>query len=415
MEANNILIIGGGAAGISVAASLQRHSSGKKLSITIVDPAERHYYQPAFTIVGGGVYSFDKTHRPMKSLIPNGVTLVSKAATKIDPDNNQVTLDDGETLDYDYLVVCPGLVLDWDAIEGAKEALGKNGVCSNYSPDYVRYTWETLQTLESGCKAIFTQAPMPFKCPGAPQKIAYLTADHLRRKGILEQSDVTFANPGPGMFGVPYFAKQLDKVIEGYGIHKKMLHKLVKVDGDNKKATFEVVDGDDKGKVVEMAFDMLHITPHQRTPDFLQGSPVCNAGGWVEVDQESMQHVKYPNVFSLGDACSTPNSKTAAAVRKQVPTVVANINHVIDGEEVDKSYYGYGSCPLTTSRGKVLMAEFIYGGKVTPTLPFFTTPYKSTWLMWISKTIGLPLLYWSYMLKGHHKFFEPSMDFDTKE
>jgi len=415
MVTTKILIIGGGAAGISVAASLIRHSDGKKLAISITDPAKRHFYQPAFTLVGGGCYRLDDTYRPMTSLIPKGVELIAKAANRIDPEGNQVTLEGGETRRYDYLVVCPGLVLDWNAIDGLSETIGKNGVCTNYSPDYAEYTWKCIEGLRGGDKAFFTQAPLPFKCPGAPQKILYLAADYLKKKGILDQCELHFTNPAPAIFGVPYFAKQLTKVADDYGIKRDLLHKLTKIDGEAKKATFEIVDGEEKGTIKELEFDVLHVTPHQKTPDFLNDAAITNDAGYVEVDQESLQHVKYQNIFSLGDACSTPNAKTAAAVRKQSPTVVKNIKNMIDGKRIEKSYFGYGSCPLITARGKVIMAEFIYGGKVTPTLPFLTTPHRESKLMWHVKTIGLPLLYWRYMLRGFEKFFEPDMNFDESE
>lgn len=412
---HQIVIIGAGAAGISVAASLMRQAEGKSLDIVIIDPAQTHYYQPEFTLVGGGVIKLDKTRRPMKGLIPDGVPWIQQAASAIDPDSQRVSLQNGDIVAYDYLVVCPGLVLDYDAIEGLRQALGKNGVCSNYSPDYVEYTWQCIQALKAGDKAFFSQAPLPIKCPGAPQKIAYLAADHLRRKGILADCELHFTSPAPSMFGVPYFAKALVKVADGYGIHKDLLHKLVKVDGEAKKATFEIVDGEHKGELKELEFDMLHVTPHQTTPAFLHGSAVSNEAGYVEVDQHSLQHVKYPNVFSLGDACSTPNSKTAAAVRKQSPVVVQNMRSLIAGETLAGRYNGYGSCPLTTARGKVMMAEFIYGGKVTPTLAYIAKPNVESAIMWQVKTKFLPLLYWNYMLKGYEKFIEPQYDFDIEE
>jgi sulfide:quinone oxidoreductase len=417
MSANHhqILIIGAGASGITVAASLKRHSDGKQLDIAIVDPSENHYYQPAFTLVGGGCYEFEKTRRSTMSLIPSGVTWLKQAATHIDASKNTVELGNGEQITYDYLVVCPGLILDWDAVEGLKETIGKNGVCSNYSPDYVQYTWQCIQAHKAGDKAFFTQAPLPFKCPGAPQKIADLAADYWRGKGLLAQSEVHFINPGPGMFGVPYFAKALVKVADGYGIHKDLLHKLIKIDGEAKKATFEVVGGDRKGDVKELDFNMIHVTPHQKTPVFLHGSMVSNDAGYVEVNEHSMQHIKYPNVFGLGDACSTPNSKTAAAVRKQAPEVVKNIKNLIDGKPLSEGYYGYGSCPLTTARGKVMMAEFIYGGKVTPTMPYVAKPNEESSMMWYAKTTGLPILYWEFMLKGYEKFLEPHLDYDVGE
>jgi len=412
---HQILIIGGGAAGVTVAASLMLHSDGQQLDIAIIDSAQTHYYQPEFTLVGGGCVSLDKTRRPMSNVIPKGVTWIQQTASHVDPDSQQVTLSNRDKVSFDYLVVCPGLVLDWDAIEGVREALGKNGVCSNYSPEFVEYTWQSIQNIKAGDTAYFTQAPLPFKCPGAPQKIAYLAADHLRRQGILDSCDIHFTSPVPAMFGIPYFAKALVKVADGYGIHKDLLHKLIKVDGEAKKATFEIVDGEHKGDTKEVHFDMLHVTPHQTPPAFLHGSTISNAAGYVEVHQHTLQHIKYPNIFALGDAGSTPNSKTAAAVRKQAPTVVQNIKNLIAGLALEESYDGYASCPLVTARGKVIMAEFIYGGKVTPSLPFLAEPNAESTIMWHVKATGLPLFYWNYMLKGYEKFIEPQQDFDTGE
>ena len=413
MAENNykIVIIGGGAAGITVAASLLRHNAGKQFDITVIDPASEHYYQPAFTLVGGGCFNFEKTKRSMKSLIPKGAKWLQEAATNINPEDNTVSLSNNTDIEYDYLVVCPGLALDWSATEGLAETIGKNGVCSNYSPDYVQYTWECLQKIKSGDTLFFCQPPLPFKCPGAPQKIAYLSADYLKQKKLLESCDLHFATSGPKMFGLDYFAISLAKVADRYGIEKNFHHHLIKVDGDCKTATFELMGGDNQGEIVEFTFDMLHATPVQRTPAFLHNTDLINEAGYVEVHQNSLQQLKYPNIFGLGDVTTTPNSKSAAAVRKQSPTVVQNIKNMIDGKAVEESYNGYGSCPLTTSRSTVMMAEFMYGGVITPTMPYIAKPRVESKLMWRAKKFGLPILYWDYMLKGYEKFFEPKLNY----
>ncbi len=400
-SSHDIVIIGGGTAGITVAASLRRHGGGN-LDIAIVEPAEFHYYQPAFTLVGGGAYDLAKTRRTVASLVPSGVRLVKGEATAFHPGDNAVELASGDRLSYRYLVVCPGLVLNWDRVEGLKDAVGKDGVCSNYSPDTVEYTWRCIQELKEGAKVICTQPPMPFKCPGAPQKIAYLIADYLRRKGILSACDVQFHTATPGIFGVPFFAKALNKVAAGYGITVGLLHNLVAIDAANRKATFEVVDGDDKGSRIELDYDLLHVTPPQGPPPFIAQSPLANEAGWVDVDANTMRSTKFDNVYSLGDVCSTANSKTAAAVRKQAPVVVRNITRAMAGQAADPGYDGYASCPLTTAYGKAIIAEFIYGGKVTPTLP--GDPGKERALGWWIKVTGLPIMYWNYMLKGYEWF-----------
>ena len=306
----NVLIVGGGTAGITVASSLARRQGGRKLSIAVIEPAAEHYYQPAFTLVGAGAYSLDKTRRREAQVMPSGVEWIQSKAAAFDPDNNAVTLDSGETVAYDYLVICPGLSLDWDKIEGAAEALGANGVCSNYDSRYAEYSWQCLQQLEPGNKALFTQAPLPFKCPGAPQKMAYLSADYLRKKGIGPDCDLHFLTHAPGMFAVPLFAKELVKVAARHHINVHFEHNLVAIDGENRRATFEVVGGENAGSRLEMEFDMMHVTPPQSPPAEIRNSPLANDAGFVDLDQGTMRHTEYGNIFGLGDAGSTPNSKT---------------------------------------------------------------------------------------------------------
>jgi sulfide:quinone oxidoreductase len=198
-------------------------------------------------------------------------------------------------------------------------------------------------------------------------------------------------------------------VVARYGIKVHFQQNLVAVDGAAKTATFESVADADKGTRKTVSFDMLHVSPPQSPHEAVSKSPLANAAGWVEVNQNSMQHVRYANVFSLGDVCSTPNSKTAAAVRKQSPIVVRNLLRLIGGEAVATGYDGYASCPLTTAYGKVILAEFIYGGKVTPTLPL--DPAKEHWTAWWIKVTGLPVFYWNYMLKGHERFLKHNTAF----
>ena len=400
-----VLIVGGGAAGVSMANTLRRKSTF--LEIALIEPSEQHYYQPGFTIIGGGAYSLKKATKQEADLLHPSIIWVKDFAETFEPEKNSVTLRSGESLTYDYLVVCPGLQLDWDKISGLEETLGKNGVCSNYSPKHVEYTWECIKGLESGT-TLFTQPPMPIKCAGAPQKIMYLAADRFRKKGILDKFDIQFCNAGPGMFGVPFFAKALSKVIADYGITTNFGNNLVEIDGEAKKATFEVTDGDGKKSKVTKDFDMIHVTPPQSAPDFIKSSPLANAGGWVDLNDRTLQHNKFANIFGLGDAGSTPNAKTAAAVRKQVPVVVKNILRLINNEAVQEGYEGYGSCPLTTSLSTVMLAEFSYGGKVTPSFPKLD-PRENRFIWWIGKKIGFPWLYWHWMLPGH------TLDIPSKE
>ncbi|MCX7099136.1 MAG: FAD/NAD(P)-binding oxidoreductase [Methylococcales bacterium] len=394
---HTVLIVGGGAAGVSVANNMRRINA--TIDIAIIEPSEKHYYQPGFTIIGGGAYTLKQTTRNEADLIHPSVKWIKDYAETFLPDENTVTLRSGDPITYDYLVVCPGLQLDWDKIAGLRETLGKNNVCSNYSPDTVEYTWECIKSLESG-NALFTQPPMPIKCAGAPQKIMYLAADRFRKKGILDKFNIEFCNAGPGMFGIPFFAKALMKVVAGYGIKTNFNHNLVAIDGPAKTATFETTDSDGNKQQITKAFDMIHVTPPQSAPDFIKNSPLANAAGWVDVNDKTLQHAKYANIFGLGDAGSTGNAKTAAAVRKQVPVVVDNILNLINSKQLVEGYDGYGSCPLTTSLSTVMLAEFAYGGKVTPSFPLLD-PRKNRLIWWWGKIMGFPWLYWQLMIKGY--------------
>ena len=375
---HQVLIVGGGTAGITVAAILKRRAPGT--DIAIIEPSHEHYYQPAFTLVGAGVYPLARTRRAEESLIPVGVRWICDAALTFEPEKNTVRIKNGDVLTYDYLVICTGVKLDWGKIAGLVETLGRNGVCSNYSPAHVTYTWDCLQRLQPGKRAVFTQPPLPFKCPGAPQKIAYLTADHLQRRGSLKECNLDFYVHAPVIFSVPFFARECVKIAARYGINVHYQHNLVAVDGAAKTATFEKVDEQNKGDKVTVPFDMLHVSPPQSPAEEIKSSPLANAAGWIEVNQNSMQHTRYPNVFALGDVASSPNSKTAAAVRKQAPVVVGNILRMMGKTAIEGVYDGYASCPLTTAVGKAILAEFIYGGKVTPTLPL--NPAKEHWIGW---------------------------------
>lgn len=394
---HDVVIVGGGAAGISVAAGLLRRRP--ELSIAIVEPADKHYYQPGWTLVGAGVFDRAKTERPMASLMPRQARWIRAAVSGFAPEENAVILEDGERLGYRALVVCPGLKLNWAAVEGLRETLGKNGVTSNYMFDMAPYTWQLVQELKGG-RALFTQPAMPIKCAGAPQKAMYLSCDHWSRRGVLPNIDVEFDATGPVLFGVPHFVPPLMKYVERYKIKLAFGSDLKAVDGAAKKAWFDVKAADGTTRRVEKPFDMIHVCPPQTAPDFIRSSPLADKAGWVEVNQETMQHPRFGNIFGLGDVCSAPNAKTAAAIRKQAPVVADNVLNVLGGRSPRSIYDGYGSCPLTVERGKIILAEFGYGGKLLPTFPRLIEATEPSRLAWFLKERMLPSIYFDLMLRG---------------
>ncbi len=393
--AKQILIVGGGAGGIATATSLLKRD--RSLDITIIEPSEDHYYQPGWTMVGAGIFSKEDTRRDTVSIWPSGVTRIKGEVEKFEPAKNLVKLSDGSSVKYETLVVACGLKLDWDSIEGLSEALGKNGVTSNYRYDLAPYTWKLVKEMK-GKEAIFTQPAMPIKCAGAPQKAMYLSCDHWLRNNQLSNMNVSFCNAGPVLFGCAPYVPPLMEYIKRYGINLDFSHNLFKIDGENKIAWFKVSSENADPQVVEKKFDMIHVCPPQCAPDFIKSSPISNEAGWVDVNQETLQHTKFPNIFGIGDVTSTPNAKTAAAVRKQAPIVASNIISVLKGNNPTPKYDGYGSCPLTVEKGKIILAEFGYGGKVMPTFPWDST--KPRRMAWFLKKSILPAVYWSVMLKG---------------
>jgi sulfide:quinone oxidoreductase len=371
-----------------------------------------HYYQPGWTMVGGGIFQKEATCRRTSDLIPKGVMWLKSSVVGISPEQNGIELDSGNQEKYDYLVVAPGLKLCWETVEGLSDTLGKNGVTSNYRFDLAPYTWDLVQNLESG-NALFTQPPMPIKCAGAPQKAMYLSCSHWLKKGVLKNIDVSFHNAGGVLFGVPDYLPALMDYVEKYNARLCFNQNLSAIDGGAKKAWFNVTDADGNVSREERDFDMIHVCPPQSAPDFIINSPLANEAGWVDVDQATLRHTRYANIYSLGDACSTANAKTAAAVRKQAPVVAINLLADINNSDQKAYYKGYGSCPLTVEHGKIVLAEFGYGGKLQPTFPkWVLNGLKATTLAWILKKDILPFVYWNVMLKGREWLVAPDMDAD---
>ena len=395
-SSHRILIIGGGSAGVSVAARLRRAGQN---DVAIIEPSEKHYYQPLWTLVGGGCAPAAESERDEAGVIPKGVRWIRDSAAEIDPDKQTVTTGSGKSIEYGYLVVCPGIQLDWDKVPGLRHTLGKDGMSSIYDYGLAPKTWEFLKDLRGGT-AVFAMPSGPMKCPGAPQKIAYLAAHWWQQRGVLKDIHVVLALPTPKVFGVPEFARVLEQVVDRYGIDLRLQHELVEINSESKEAVL-VNRKDGAAEKLSIPYDVLHTAPPQSAPDWIKKSPLATTEptGYVDVDKHTLQHVRWPNVFSLGDAGSTPNSKTGAAIRRQAPVVTQNLLDVMGGGAPSARYDGYAACPFTTARNKMLLAEFDYTMKPRPTIPLIDTQ-KERRDMWYLKRWGLPFFYWNLMLRG---------------
>ncbi|KAA9040584.1 NAD(P)/FAD-dependent oxidoreductase [Ginsengibacter hankyongi] len=398
MLAKKIIIVGGGNAGLSVAAQLLRKN--KSLQITIIEPSEKHYYQPAWTLVGAGVFDINKTVRSEKDYIPKGATWIKDAVETFLPAENKVITRQGNSYGYDALVVCPGIQLDWNKIKGLKETVGKNNVTSNYSFDIAPYTWELIRNFKGGT-AVFTNPVGPVKCGGAPHKIMYLACDYWRKQGILDKCDVHILSGAASIFDVKEYAATLNNVIKDDNIKTHFGVNVTAVDAANKTIYYEEKNKDGITDRKEIKFDMSHIVPPQSAPDFIKNSPLSdpnNPYGFVEINKTTMQHSRFANVFALGDCINAPAKKTGAAIRRQAPVVVKNVLAFLANEKLRGEYTGYSACPIPTKYGRLMLAEFDYSNTPKMTFPFDQT--KSRWSMWILKLKILPWLYWNKILKG---------------
>lgn len=398
MSAKKIVIVGGGNAGLSVAAQLLKKD--KSLQISVIDPSSTHYYQPAWTLVGAGIFDIKKTVRNQADYIPKGTTWIKDAVAAFLPEENKVVCKSGASYDYDALIVCPGIQLDWQKITGFKETLGKNNVSSNYSFDIAPYTWELIKNFRGGT-AVFTNPVSPIKCGGAPHKIMYLACDYWQKQGILDKCDVHYLSGAGAIFAVKEYADTLTEVVQNYNIKPHFGVDVTELDGPNKTVHFEEKNAEGLVLKNQMKFDICHAVPPQSAPDFIKSSPLADANnpyGYVEVNKSTLQHSRYPNVFALGDCTNAPCSKTGAAIRKQAPVVVQNVLSVLANQQMTAEYTGYSACPIPTKYGKLMLAEFDYTNKPTMTFPVDQT--KPRWTMWILKTKILPWLYWNKILKG---------------
>eukprot|EP01091_Cochliopodium_minus_P011839 TRINITY_DN345_c0_g1_i6.p1 TRINITY_DN345_c0_g1~~TRINITY_DN345_c0_g1_i6.p1 ORF type:complete len:421 (+),score=134.37 TRINITY_DN345_c0_g1_i6:49-1311(+) len=393
-----IVICGGGTAGLSIGSKLSRKYGAS--NITIIEPSEYHFYQPGFTMVGGGIFKREDMRRFEKDYIPEGTKWVKDRVVQFDPEQNTVITDKNEKIKYDVLIVTTGMEIKPETIKGLPESLGKNGVCTNYMYDYVDFTWKFLQEMKSG-KAIFTQPNTPIKCAGAPQKIMYLAEDYWKTKGIRKDISIEFNTGMPSIFSSPHYAASLLDLCKSRDISLHFKHNLVEVKGESNEAIFQDLE---TNKTIVKKYDFLHVTPQMGPPKVIKESPLAlkEGPGFIDVNKETTQHNKYPNVFSIGDASSLPTSKTAAAITKQSKVSAGNIISFIEGKTLQNKYDGYSSCPIVTKKGGLILAEFDYNLQPKETFPF--DQRKESSLLYNLKTKIFPPLYWDHLLKGNWRY-----------
>ncbi|KAL7641001.1 UNVERIFIED_CONTAM: hypothetical protein RMT77_008138 [Armadillidium vulgare] len=390
-----LVIVGGGTGGCSSAAKFSSKLGRGK--VAVIEPSSTHYYQPMWTMVGGGMKTLQDSGRPMGEVLPKKADWIKQKVVGFKPEENKVVLEDQSEVGYDFLIVSLGLQLNYGIIKGLPEAFETPGVCSNYSPLYVNKTLEALKNFKEG-NALFTLPNTAVKCAGAPQKIMYIADEYLRKNGKREKAQVRFLTAGGVIFGVKKYAYALAKLVEERDINVNFQHNLIAVRPDNKEAVFQKLDGG-SDELVTLPYDMIHITPPMSAPDVLRKSTtLVDGSGFLNINKETLQHVTYPNIFGIGDCTNLPTSKTAAAAAAQVGILKTNLEQAIKGQKLTAKYDGYTSCPLVTGYSKCILAEFDFDGNPMETFPLNQAKERRS--MFHMKKDFMPILYWEGMLKG---------------
>ena len=405
-----IVIIGGGAAGLSMAALLQRWL--KKPNITIIDPSDKQFYQPGFTLVASGVYKPKDVWKQQEKCIPNKAKWIKDSVITLNPERKNIRTKNNGEIEYDFLVLTPGIQINWDLVEGiTHRTLGEGNAHSIYDFEGAQKTWSAIQNFsKTGGKAIFTDTYTKHKCGGAPKKICLLTDDYMRKQKTRDSGVLDFYTVDPILYDVPHYTPRLEQIYEERNVDITLNTRVKGIDTKHKKVYLERNWSNNENDVTEIVedYDFLHFTPPMSAPDFVKESGLSwqegglAAEGWVEVDKETLIHPRYPNIICLGDCAGIPTSKTSAAIRKQVPIAAKNLILTMENKEPTEKYNGYAACPIITDYGHVLLCEFDYNKNPQPSFPFSIMDMsKEQYAAWQLKTKVLKPLYFHGMINGY--------------
>lgn len=409
-----VVIVGGGAAGITMASYLS--DKLRYDDITIIEPNEIHHYQPGYTLIASGTFKPDQVLKPTAKLIPSDVKWLKDYVTELNPESNEVITSKNGKISYDFLVLVPGCVADFNQIEGvSRETLGTNGIHSIYDFEGAAKCRDALQKLpeKKEGRLIFTDTYTKLKCGGAPKKICLITEDYLKKYKSRERFNFEYYCNSTNLMTPEIFGDRLQQLYDEREVATHYKRRLVSVDGDAKKAVFQILEEPTQAQLpitnetelLTVEYDFLHVTPPMGTPDFVRNSSFAitegslRHGGWAKVNNETLISEEYPNVVIFGDVAGLGTSKTGAAIRMQAPVAAANLVSIMEGKEPEKKYNGYSACPIVTEYGKVLMCEFGYDKELLPTLPIID-PGIERGMWWILKVYGLKPMYYHGMLKG---------------
>lgn len=389
-RAHQVVVVGGGNGGLSVAGRLRRAGM---TDIAVVEPSQTHYYKPLFSHIAGGTARASEAVRPQADVMPDGVGWIPDAVNAVDPQNRRVHLASGDTLRYDQLILSPGIRNDWDAVPGLDEAMNSPHGASNYDFALARKASQLLRSMRSGT-VVFVQAPGPASCAGAAQKPMYQACAYWRAMNVLHDIHVVLLVPTPTIFGIPEIDAELQRSIDEYDIDVRTGTVLHEVDPDERTIVF----GSDEGERQQLRYDLLMVEPPQKAPEWIRASGLADDEGFVAVDPRTLRSTTHPDIWALGDAAGTANSKSGGALRKQTKVLAENLRAVVDGRDPASAYDGYGVCPFTVSRSTAVFAEFDDQLRLMPSL--WRSSYRESRMNWIIDRQIFPQVYWHMILQG---------------
>jgi len=386
-ELGPVVIIGGGNAGVSIAARLRRRGVA---DITIIEPRQEHVYAPLQSHIAGGVADRREVVRSQADVTPQGVTWMPERVVSVQPGENSVELSSGRRIGYKNLIIAAGIEQRWDAIPGLEEAVAGTSVVSNYTLELAEQASAALRNLDSGT-VVFTQAAEPASCAGVAQKPMYLACDRWRKLGLLDGIRVVFLTPEPAPFHIRAVADELTRTIDGYGIETHYGAEIAAVRSDAGEVDV-VVDG----QTTTIAYDLLHAVPPHAAAPWIRESGLHGDDGFVDVDPETLQHRRWDNIWALGDVASLTRIRSGGAIRPQAKVVTDALTR----PRKNRRYDGYSETPFTVSGRTAVFAEFDRHGRLQPSIPFWKTLYRERRFTYIMDRWVLPWVYWNLILKG---------------
>ncbi len=384
---HDVLIVGGGNAGISLAARLLRDGVE---DVALVESEGVHRYRPLLNYVGSGEATMSALERPAASVVPEGSTWVEDRVVAVDARSPSVTTGTGRRITCSTLVLCPGLDEDWDATPGLREAYAVGWAGSTFVVETAPKVWPALRNLTAG-RVVFTMPPEPAPCAATALKPLLMACDHWRRRGVLVDLDVTLVLPGPSPLGVPAADERLEAILSSYGVD--VLRSAHVVDVGDRRLTVRAPDGD--RRLDELAY--AHVVPHYRAPQWIAEADLAGTTGLVDIDPETLQHRRHASVWAIGDAADVATRPSGGALRKQVDVLAHNLTRA-EGTP-PRRYDGYTVMPITTSRHQLMLVEVDRLGQLRPTVPF-PDLIKPRTLTWLVDRYALPQTYFRRILRG---------------